>query len=78
MTTDEMLIEIVSYKYKCSGFPYVFMDFSQSRKAWSITWRNPRDFTNEPKMEANTPNEACKKALQFINDNPQFFNKRKS
>jgi hypothetical protein len=32
MTTDEMLIEIVNYKYKSFGFPYVFVDYSQSQK----------------------------------------------
>ena len=73
MTTDEMLIEIVSYKYKASGFPYVFMDYSQFYKVWSITWRNPCEFTNEKQTEAKTPNEACKKALEFIKSNPSIF-----
>jgi hypothetical protein len=75
MTTDEMLIEIVKYDYKCAGFPYVFMDYSQTMKTWSITWRNPMNFTNESNKEANTPNEACKKALDFIINNPLLFTK---
>ena len=73
MTTDEMLIEIVNYKYKSFGFPYVFMDYSQSRKVWAITWRNPADFSNEQQTEANTPNESCRKALEFISNNPHIF-----
>lgn len=75
MTTDEMLIEIVNYKYKSSGFPYVFMDYSQFYKSWSITWRNPCDFSNQEQTKAKTPNEACKKALEFIKQNPLFFTK---
>lgn len=75
MTTDEMLIEIVSYKYKASGFPYVFMDYSQKFKAWSITWRNPIDFSNNDDMLSKTPNEACNKALLFIQENPHVFKK---
>ena len=73
MTTDEMLIEIVSYKYKSSGFPCVFMDYSQAFKAWSITWRNPIDFSNNNDMLSKTPNEACNKAIEFINNNPKIF-----
>jgi hypothetical protein len=75
MNTDEMLIEIVSYKYKSFGFPYVFMDYSQHYKKWSITWRNPVDFANEEFRNADTPNEACKKALDFIKNNPMLFSK---
>ena len=75
MTTDEMLIEIVSYKYKSAGFPYVFMDYSQTFKAWAITWRNPREFSNEDSAHAKTPNEACKKAIDFIDQNPKWFSK---
>jgi hypothetical protein len=75
MTTDEMLIEIVSFKYKAFGFPYVFMDYSQSKKKWSITWRNPQDFTNEDNTESDSPNETCKKALDFIKSNPEIFKK---
>lgn len=72
-TTDEMLIEIVKYKYKSYGFPFVFMDYSQTFKKWAITWRNPADFNNEKQTEGATPNEACKKALKFIEDNPKIF-----
>lgn len=75
MTTDEMLIEIVKYKYKSSGFPYVFLDYSQHFNAWSITWRNPNDFSNTDKMLSKTPNAACKKAIEFINQNPKWFTK---
>jgi hypothetical protein len=73
MTTDEMLIEIVKYKYKACGFPYVFMDYSQTTKTWSITWRNPIDFVNDKQTDAPTPNEACKRALEFIKNNPYLF-----
>jgi len=75
LTTDEMLIEIVSYKYDSAGFPYVFLDYSQSFGYWAITWRNPVDFSNEKQTNASTPNEACKKAMQFIKDNPKIFKK---
>lgn len=75
MTTDEMLIEIVSYKYKSFGFPYVFLDFSQSTQKWSITWRNPAYFSNEKQTESDTPNECCRKALEFINKNPNIFSR---
>ena len=75
MTTDEMLIEIVSYKYKSFGFPYVFLDYSQTFKAWSITWRNPNGFSNDDERMCKTPNEACKKALEFIINNPKIFSK---
>ena len=77
-----MLIEIVSYKYKSHGFPYVFLDYSQDFKYWAITWRNPADFNNGDsgfmdKLNINThsdtPNEACIKALKFIKDNPHIF-----
>ena len=74
MTTDEMLIEIAEYKYDASGFPHVFMDYSQHYKRWSITWRNPIDFNNSDKTKGQTPNEACKNALKFIKDNPEIFN----
>ena len=73
MTTDEMLSEIVRYKYKSIGFPFVFMDYSQTWNTWSITWRNPIDFINTDSRKASTPNEACKKALEFINSNPNLF-----
>ena len=75
MTTDEMLIEIVSYKYDCMGFPYIFMAYSKITKTWSIIWRNPSAFINEDCREAKTPNEACKLALQFIHENPLLFKK---
>ena len=73
MTTDEMLIEIVKYSYKSAGFPYVFLDYSQYFKEWSITWRNPMNFSNEKQTNAKTPNETCKKALEFIKSNPLIF-----
>ena len=76
MTTDEMLIELVKYEYECAGFPYVFMDYSMTRKTWSITWRNPMEFENKDCREAPTPNEACKRALDFIHDNPSIFKYR--
>ena len=75
MSTDEMLIEIVSYKYQSYGFPYVFMDYSQTFKTWSITWRNPVKFKNDEERNGSTPNEACKRALEFIKDNPKIFTK---
>jgi hypothetical protein len=76
LTTDEMLVEIVQYNYECHGFPYVFMDYSQTFKTWSITWRNPVKFENEDCRNARTPNEACKKALEFIKNNPNIFKKK--
>lgn len=75
MSTDELLIEIVSYKYESLGFPYVFLDYSQTFKTWSVTWRNPVMFSNGKNSEGSTPNEACKKALEFIWANPQIFKK---
>lgn len=76
MTTDEMLAEIVKYKYKASGFPFVFLDYDCTLKFWAVTWRNPAEFYNEKQTEASTPHEACKKALEFIKNNPQFFKKK--
>lgn len=73
--TDKMLIEIVSYKYESAGFPYVFLDYSQTFGTWGITWRNPRKFSNGEQTEGRTPNEACKKALEFIKNNPEIFKK---
>lgn len=73
MTTDEMLIEIVKYSYKSAGFPYIFLDYSQSFKYWAITWRNPVDFSNHNQTNAPSPNEACKNALEFIKNNPNIF-----
>jgi hypothetical protein len=73
MTTDKMLIEIVSYKYESAGFPYVFLDYNQFFDYWSITWRNPVKFSNEEKRHGKTPNEACQKALEFIKSNPNIF-----
>ena len=75
MNTDEMLKEIASYKYRSYGFPYVFMDYSQHFKKWSITWRNPANFTNDECRNADTPNQACKIALDFIKNNPMLFSK---
>lgn len=75
MTTDEMLIEIVSYKYKSYGFSHVFLDYSDMLNQWSISWRNPIDFDNSEKTKAETPYEACKKALEFIKSNPDIFTK---
>ena len=73
MTTDEMLVEIVSYGYRSAGFPYVFLDYSHTFGNWSVTWRNPMCFSNNKQTDAKTPHEACKKALQFIKDNPKLF-----
>ena len=73
MTTDEMLIEIVNYKYQSYGFPYVFLDYSQTFKTWSISWRNPIQFTNTDDRHGETPNDACKKAIDFIRANPDKF-----
>lgn len=75
MTTDKMLIEIVKYKYKSAGFPYVFLDYNQYFKFWSITWRNPIDFINDNQTKGDTPYEACKNALEFIKNNPNIFTK---
>lgn len=75
LTTDEMLAEIVEYYYEAWGFPYVFACYSQSNKKWSITWRNPRSFMNETQTDADTLNESCKKALQFIKSNPGIFSR---
>lgn len=75
LTTDEMLLEIVKYKYKSAGFPYVFMDYSQTFKYWAVTWRNPVDFSNEKQTHGETPGESCKKALEFIYNNPNIFKK---
>ena len=75
MTTDEMLIEIVSYNYESHGFPYVFLDYSKLFNAWQITWRNPVKFSNEKQTQGTTPNFACKKALEFIKNNPLIFTK---
>ena len=73
MTTDEMLVEIVGYDYRSAGFPYVFLDYSHTFGIWSVTWRNPMCFSNNKQTGAKTPHEACKKALQFIKDNPKLF-----
>lgn len=76
MTTDEMLIEIVSYKYKSHGFPYVFLDYEQFLQGeWHVTWRNPVEFNNNEIKKGSTPHEACVNALEFINNNKQFFEK---
>lgn len=75
-TTDEMLLEIISYKYKTNIFPYIFLDYSSYFKCWCIVWRNPLEFTNEEtETKSKTPKEACEKALQFIKDNPKLFTK---
>ena len=55
MTTDEMLIEIQKNEYKSFGFPYVFLSYSSSFNYWSITWRNPADFSNEDKIKTGNP-----------------------
>jgi len=73
MTAEEMLIEIVKYKYKCYGFPYVFLDYCQQTGNWSITWRNPIKFTNDLDPKSKTPIEACQAALDFIKNNPTRF-----
>lgn len=73
MTTDEMLIEIVKYKYESSGFPYVFLDYSQTFNYWSVTWRNPVKFSNKEQARGKTPHEACENAMVFIKSNPQIF-----
>jgi hypothetical protein len=75
MTTDEILTEIVSYQYKSVGLPFVFLDYNQMDGYWSVTWRNPIGFSNEKQTAALTPNEACRKALEFIKSNPQIFSK---
>lgn len=75
MTTDEMLIEIVSYKYESFGFSHVWIDYSQTFKVWSVIWRNPSKFSNEQQTYGKTPHEACVKALKFIKDNPKIFYK---
>ena len=77
MTTDEMLIEIVNYKYEAYGFPFVFLDYNYSFKRWAITWRNPAKFTNSDLTYGSTPNEACKNALEFIKSKPEVFTKPK-
>lgn len=77
VTTDELLIEIVSYQYKSAGFPYVFLDYSLTFRQWEVTWRNPVKFSNERQTMGQTPREACKKALEFIKANPDIFYKVK-
>ena len=73
---EKDLIEIVSYKYKASGAPYVFLDYCYSKRVWQLTWRNPIEFKNEKQTDGSTPSEACKKALEFIKSNPTIFTKR--
>jgi hypothetical protein len=51
MTTDEMLIEIVNYKYKSFGFPYVGL-FSIT-KVW-LSFGKPAEFSNKQQTEAST------------------------
>jgi len=74
-TTDEMLLEIVQYDYKTYGYPFVFLDYDKTASIWSITWRNPVEFTNQGQTYSKTPNGACKRALDFINRNLHLFKK---
>lgn len=41
MTTDEMLIEIVKYKYKSAGFPCVFLDDEAKTEVIGNIFENP-------------------------------------
>jgi hypothetical protein len=74
LTTEEMLIEISSYKYKSYGFSCVFLTYTLG--TWEIIWRNPHEFSNNDQTLSSTPNEACKKALEFIKNNDKLFTKK--
>lgn len=73
MTTDEMLKQIVNYKYESYGFPYCFLDYNYMTLEWCVSWRNPQKFDNGNVPCGKTPNEACVNALNFIKENPRIF-----
>jgi hypothetical protein len=54
MTTDEMLIEIVNYKYKSFGFPYVLW-IILNHKSLVYHLEKPAEFSNKQQTEASTP-----------------------
>ena len=73
MTTDEMLTEIAKYKYNSYVYKQTRLVYSQTFKDWRIEWADPIDFDSASITNATTPNESCKKALEFINSNPNLF-----
>lgn len=67
----ECMIMLSKYKYKCYGFPHVFLSHNTQSDNWSVIFRNPVNFAN-PGFKSATPIEACHLMLDFIKTLPIY------
>ncbi len=52
-------------KYESYGFPVIFLDYDYSFRHWSVSFRNPVNFSN-PDIKEDDPLIACHKMLDFL------------
>lgn len=52
-------------RYKSYGFPMVFLDYQYHFKFWSMSFRNPANFS-DPNIKARTPIEAVHQMMDFL------------
>ena len=62
---QECLQIFENIRYKSYGFGLVFLDYNYTFKYWSMSFRNPVNFS-DPSIEAKTPIEAVHKMLDFL------------
>ena len=59
------LLILAGGKYKSYGFPIVFLDYNYTFGWWSVSFRNPANFSN-PEIKAQTPTLAVHEMLDFL------------
>lgn len=70
---QECLQLFESISYKSYGFPMVMLDYCYTFKVWSMTFRNPSNFSN-PNIQAKTPVEAVHQMFDFLKNNHAEIN----
>lgn len=64
-TLEECLLIFEKITYESSGFPMFLLDYNYFFKYWSMSFRNPKNFS-DPNIKEETPLKACFKMLDFL------------
>lgn len=66
-TLEDCLVIFEGLKYESMGFPIVFLYYNYTFKCWSMSFRNPSNFS-DPNIKTKTPLEAVHKMLDYLNE----------
>lgn len=64
---QECLQIFETLSYKSYGFPIVWIDYNYTSKCWSMTFRNPVNFSN-PNIRSKTPIDAVHQMFDFLKE----------